>query len=48
MAIPSDYNIQKATEKVSNYVDLQIECQRMWDNKVEVILVVIGATSVIY
>ena len=31
VAIPSDYNIQKkATEKMSKYVDLQIECERMW------------------
>ena len=30
VAIPSDYNIQKkVTEKMSKYVDLQIECQRM-------------------
>ena len=32
MAILSDYNFQKkATEKISKYVDLQIECERMWD-----------------
>ena len=38
VAIPSDYNIQrKATEKMSKYADLQIECQRMWNKKVEVI-----------
>ena len=37
VAIPSDYNIQKkATEKMSKYVDLQIECQRLWNKKVEV------------
>ena len=43
MAIPSDYNIQKkATEKMSKYVDLQIECQRLWNKKVEVIPVIIG------
>lgn len=48
MAIPSDYNIQKkATEKMSKYVDLQIECQRMWRKKVEVIPVIIGATGVV-
>ena len=30
MAIASDYNIQKkATKKMSKYVDLQIECQRL-------------------
>ena len=43
VAIPSDYNIQKkATEKMSKYVDLQIECQRLWNKKVEVIPVIIG------
>ena len=48
MAIPSDYNIQKkATEKMSKYVDLQIECQRIWNKKVEVIPVIIGATGIV-
>ena len=48
MAIPSDYNIQKkATEKMSKYVDLQIECQKMWNKKVEVILIIIGATGIV-
>ena len=48
MAIPSDYNIQKkATEKMSKYVDLQIECQRLWNKKVEVIPVIIGATGIV-
>ena len=47
MAIPSDYNIQKATEKMSKYVDLQIECQRLWIKKVEVIPVIIGATGIV-
>ena len=48
VAIPSDYNIQKkATEKMSKYVDLQIECQRMWNKKVEVIPVIIGATGIV-
>ena len=36
VAIPSDYNIQKkVTEKMSKYIDLQIECQRLWNKKVE-------------
>ena len=43
MAIPSDYNIQKK----SKYVDLQIECQRLWKKKVEVILVIIGTTGIV-
>ena len=48
MAIPSDYNIQKkATEKMRKYVDLQIECQRLWNKKVEVIPVIIGATGIV-
>ena len=48
VAIPSDYNIQKkATEKMSKYVDLQIECQRLWNKKVEVISVIIGATGIV-
>ena len=41
------YNIQKATEKMTKYVDLQIECQRMWDKTVEVVLIMIGATGVV-
>ena len=48
MVIPSDYSIQKkATEKISKYVDLQIEHQRMWNKRVQVIPVIIGATGVI-
>ena len=48
VAISSDHNIQKkATEKMSKYVDLQIECQRLWNKKVEVIPVIIGATGIV-
>ena len=48
IAIPSGYNIQKqATEKMSKYVDLQIECQRLWNKKVEVIPVIICATGIV-
>ena len=48
VAIPSDYNIQKKTiEKMSKYVDLQIECQRMWNKKVQVIPIIIGATGIV-
>jgi len=48
VAIPSDYNIQKKiTEKLSKYIDLQIECQRMWNMTTEVIPVIIGATGII-
>ena len=36
VAIPSDYNIQKkATERMTKYVGLQTECQRMWNKKAE-------------
>ena len=46
VAIPSDYKIQKkATEKMSKYVDLQNEWQRLWNKKVEVIPVIKGATG---
>ena len=38
VAIPSDYNIQKkTTEKMRKCEALQIECQRLWNKKVEVI-----------
>ena len=48
LAIPSNFNIQKkATEKMSKYVDLQIECQRIWNKKVEVIPVIIGSTGIV-
>ena len=48
VAIPSDYNIQKkATEKMSKYVDLQIEYQRLWNKKVDVIPIIIGATGIV-
>ena len=43
-----DYNIQrKAIEKMSQCVDLQIVCQRMWYKKIEVIPVTIGATGIV-
>ena len=48
VVIPSDYNIQKkATEKMSKYVDLQIGCKRIWNKKVEIIPVIIGATGIV-
>ena len=48
VAIPSDYNTQKkATEKMSKYVGLQIECKRLWNKKVEAIPVIIGATGIV-
>ena len=46
-AIPSDCNIQKkATEKMSKYINLKNECQRMWKKK-EVISVVVVATGIV-
>ena len=48
VAIPSDYNIQKkATGKMGKYVDLQIECQRMWNKKVQVIPIIIDASGIV-
>ena len=47
VAIPSDYNIQKKATEMSKYVDLQLECQRILNKKVEVIPVIIGATAIV-
>ena len=48
VAIPNDYNIQnKTTEKMSKYIDQQIECDRMWSKKVEMIPVTTGATGIV-
>ena len=38
---------KKATEKMSKYVDLQIECKILWNKKVEVTPVIIGATGIV-
>ena len=44
MTIPSDRNIAlKEIEKKSKYKDLELEIQRMWQMKTEVIPVVVGA-----
>ena len=32
---------------MSKYVDLQIKCQSLWNKKVEVITVIIGATGIV-
>ena len=44
MTIPSDRNLAlKEIEKKSKCKDLQLEIQRMWQMKTEVIPVVVGA-----
>ena len=48
MSVPSDRNTSvKTTEKLSKYKDLEIEINRMWGKKTEVIPVVIGALGVV-
>ena len=48
MSIPSDTNIAlKEIEKKSKYKDLELEIQRMWQMKTEVIPVVVGALGTI-
>ena len=48
VAIPSDYNIQKKViGMISKYVDHQIECHRMWNEKVQVIPVIKDATGLV-
>ncbi|KAK2549069.1 hypothetical protein P5673_030569 [Acropora cervicornis] len=48
MSIPSDRNIAlKEIEKKSKYKDLELEIQRMWQMKTEVIPVVVGALGTI-
>jgi hypothetical protein len=45
-SIPGDRNvIKKTTEKILRYKDLMIEIQSMWNVKLKVILVRIGATG---
>ena len=48
MSIPSDRNIAlKEIEKKSKYKNLELEIQRMWQMKTEVIPVVVGALGTI-
>ena len=48
MTIPSGRNIAlKETEKKSKYKDVELEIQRMWHMKTEVIPVVVGALGTI-
>ena len=47
MAIPSEEGQEKATEKMSKYVDFQTDHQRIWNKKVQVIPVIIGATGIV-
>jgi len=48
LAISGDRNvIKKEPEKILKYKDFTIEIQRMWNVKIEVIPVIIGATGTI-
>ena len=48
MTVPCDKNVSsKEIEKKSKYKDLEIEIQRMWKTKTEVIAIVIGALATI-
>jgi hypothetical protein len=48
VANPGDRNvIQKEAEKILKYKDLTIQIQRMWNVKLRVIPVIIGATGTI-
>ena len=44
VAIPRDSKInQKEVEKITKYLDLKVEVERLWEKKATVVLVVIGA-----
>jgi hypothetical protein len=48
VAISGDRNvIKKEAEKILKYKELTIEIQRMWNVKIKVIPVIIGATGTI-
>ena len=48
MTVPSNRNLSlKEYEKVSKYKDLEIEIQKMWNLKVTIVPVVIGALGMI-
>ena len=38
---------RRPKKKINRYVDLQIDCQRMWNKNVEVVPIVIGATGLV-
>jgi hypothetical protein len=46
-AISGDRNVNKKTEKILKYKDLEIEIQRMWNVKTKVIPVITGANGTI-
>ena len=39
--------MQKETEKLSKYQDLKIEVQRLWERKVDMVPIVVGALGAI-
>ena len=48
ITILSDYSIQrKTTEKMSKYLDLRLNAKKVWNKKVEVIPVIMGATGIV-
>ena len=47
VAISGDRNVSKRSREILKYKDLTIEIQRMWNVKIKVIPVIIGATGTI-
>ena len=47
MVVPNDCNIKKAPKRMNKYVNLQIECQIIWNKKVEVSPVITDATGLV-
>ena len=48
ISIPDDQNeIQKEAEKYNKYKDVQIEIQRMWNIRIKIIPIVVGALGTV-
>ena len=46
--VPFDKNVlRKEQEKFDKYRDLKMECEKMWDTKVEIVPIVVGSTGVV-